>query len=75
MLKLALLPWRPIVTLLLTLAFVGDYYHVHCQDNGKGGLVAKALSLPNSQTYPLWSFFFPWLSVDKESTHYWSPPE
>lgn len=75
MLKFKLLPWPAIATLLLTFGFVGDYYYQHCQGNGKGGLLSQALSLPTSQTFPLGSFFFPWLSVDKESTHYWSPPE
>jgi len=69
-----LIPMRPVLTLLLSAFFIGEYYYCFCQMSETGGLVSKAQALPKDQTYPLLAFAFPFYEPVSEETNYWSPP-
>mmetsp|Transcript_97118 Transcript_97118/g.313002 ORF Transcript_97118/g.313002 Transcript_97118/m.313002 type:complete len:450 (+) Transcript_97118:88-1437(+) len=69
-----LIPMRPVLTLLLSAFFIGEYYYCFCQMSDTGGLVSKAQALPKDQIYPLLAFAFPFYEPVYEETNYWSPP-
>jgi len=72
---LNLLPFRLFLNGVVTAIFVFEYYYGHCMVSESGGQISKPMSLPNSQVYPLLSFFFyPFVGTDEQEQSYWSMP-
>jgi len=69
-----LLPWRPVLVLMLSVFFVWDYYATHCEVSPTGAIYSKALSLPKQQLFPVLNLFIPWLGQETEEEPFWSMP-
>jgi hypothetical protein len=70
---LALIPVRLVMTVFLTVWFVGLYYVKHCQLDDDNAWVSDSMFLPKLPEYSLLTFWFPSLfPLETESKPFWT---
>jgi len=68
-----MLPGKLMASVLVTMAFVGDYYYRNCTLTEEGEIVSKPLYLPTSGDVTVWQFLLPNLfATEAESKPFWT---
>mmetsp|Transcript_36281 Transcript_36281/g.104381 ORF Transcript_36281/g.104381 Transcript_36281/m.104381 type:complete len:442 (+) Transcript_36281:87-1412(+) len=67
-------PSRPVVTLVITVAFIAQYYFQFCRKSSTGGWVSIPMGLPKDEMYPILTFIFPFMHPQERGHTYWEMP-
>jgi len=68
-----LFPYRLVLAVVLTVAFIWEYYATHCMASPRGGTVSQPVSLPMSELYPVLSFILPmWFPPEEQPNPFWN---